>query len=205
MKTRRGFTLIHLVIVLGAVAAVLAALWGAIKAWDSYTAGLIAQGDKAGYTRAMQEVAIRDNRQLEAVTAALTAETKRTRDREAAHRDEMRTAADNLRKEQQNAKLAERRVLDGLRDGTIKLRGFGADGNLGCGPTLGDKTAAGPGGTASGGGDGAGEGGFPATLPRPLSDQDYFIEEFGRADKTARALKLAQDTIRSYLAVCNTE
>jgi hypothetical protein len=142
-----GGRLFKYLAVLGAVAAI-------IFAWTRYTDGLVTEGYERGTAEVRAEVAIRDNRQLEALLAHRLAAEAKVNATEKRAREQMAAQRARHTKEKEDAEKVTEELVAAARAGALVLRDPGA---AAAGPAVGDRgpagadRAAGPGAGPSGG------------------------------------------------------
>lgn len=190
----RGFALAQLALVLG----ILLAVAGIVVAVRGYLEGIREEADKAGYTRAVAEVAARDNKKL---AAAL----KRVQELEAdkAKREEtMQAAVDaavaQKSKEARDATRNLETLRAGLRNGTFSLRDPGAKTRPGC-PGSGERPATAIAGDPAGSSGRVGGGELRGEGEGVLSVEagEFIVAEAGRADAKVRALQICRATLKA--------
>jgi hypothetical protein len=122
MKKLKGFTGIQIIGMLLAAAALVGAIAGLVYGVTSYLEGVRKTADKAGYDRAMKEVGQRDLKALSEATDEIVRLNKEARARELEHAKVVANLNAKLKKEKENAKAAESKLLADLDAGALVLR-----------------------------------------------------------------------------------
>lgn len=189
MKTQKGEILFYII---GIIAA-LAALAAAISAWNSYTTGLIAQGDKTGYGRAKTEYTERDNKKLQDTLAelALLQTAKAKLEKESGERVDL-ISKKLKEKTDEAATLAHtNRLLTGSRG--VRNEAFVTT----C-PTVGNQGTATPASAGTAERDGV-------TACDLSAGTKQSLREIGlRADRTAQTLAACQALVLENIRTCNS-
>lgn len=189
MKSHRGFGLLELGMAIAALALLSSIVWGV----KSYLDGIRTTADKAGYDRAIGEVAKRDNKALldaQARVKLLQGE-KEALERKAANNQAEISA--NYQRGLQDGKVRTDRFIADVHAGRIVLRDAG-------GRAAGAALGAG----SEGGGAAAGAGGRDGATGCQLSTaaSGFLLGLTGEADDLARQLTACQALIVKDREIC---
>lgn len=189
MKRQRGFGWIEAVAILVAVAVAFFAIRSVIKAVNAHDESIRTTADKAGYDRAMKELAQRDKKELEDAGVMIAALQLEKDTAAALHSEEQARLKKDHDKEVSDANRKTADLLDRVRSGELVFYDPGQQPGAG-GPDLGHQ-AGGSGGiegrTAAAATGGSGQA-LGAGLSRPATE--FLLEEADRADEVARDLAL---------------